>query len=148
MISEHSIEIDAPASVVWSVFAETERWAEWTPSVVRVVGLDGADLAVSHRFEIKQPRVPKLVWAVTELDPGRSWTWRQKSFGSVTDAEHVVEPLGTDRTLVTQRIDQRGWAGAIVARLLGRMTRRYLDMEATGLKEASEARHGAHATDA
>ena len=37
------------------------------------------------RFEIKQPRLPKLVWEVTEVEPGVSWTWRQRSPGG-TDA--------------------------------------------------------------
>lgn len=140
MITESSIEIEASPEVVWRVFADVERWPSWTASVRRVTPLDGADLAVGRSFEIRQPRFPRLVWTVTELDPGRGWTWRQRSPGATTLAVHEVVPLdGGRRTLVRQRIDQRGPAGVLVGLLSRGLTRRYLTMEADGLKQASEA---------
>ncbi len=139
MITESSIEIEASPEVVWRVFADVERWPAWTASVRRVTPLDGADPAVGRRFEIRQPRFPRLVWTVTELDPGRGWTWRQRSPGATTLAVHEVLPLdGGRRTLVRQRIDQRGPAGVLVGLLSRGLTRRYLTMEAEGLKQASE----------
>lgn len=140
MITESTIEIDASPEVVWRVFADVEQWPAWTASVRRVTPLDGADLAVGRRFEIRQPPFPRLVWTVTELDPGRSWTWRQRSPGATTSAVHEVAPLdGGRRTLVRQRIDQRGPGGVLVGLLSRGLTRRYLTMEAEGLKQASEA---------
>ena len=78
MISDAHIEIDASAGVVWDVFVDVERWPEWTASVERIVALDGPAIEVGNRFEIKQPRMPTLVWEVTEVRPGVSWTWRQR----------------------------------------------------------------------
>jgi uncharacterized membrane protein len=63
MITESSVEIDAPASLVWDVFSDVERWPEWTDSVTRLVALDGPGLAIGKRFEIKQPKLPTLVWS-------------------------------------------------------------------------------------
>ena len=140
MITDKSIEIDAPAPVVWQVFSDVERWSEWTESVDQVTGLDGPELEVGRRFRIEQPKFPKLVWQVTELEPGRSWTWRQKSPGGTTLAVHEVEPLGPDRTLVKQRIDQRGPIGWVVGKLTKKLTHRYMEMEAEGLKARSEER--------
>src|SRR3954470_19095668 len=111
MITDCGVDIDAPAAVVWEVFSDVERWPEWTASVTRLVALDGPALEVGHRFEIKQPRMPKLVWEVTEVAPGVSWTWRQRAPGATTEASHEVVAQGPDRTLVRQRIDQRGPAG-------------------------------------
>jgi len=142
MITESSIEIDAPADVVWDVFADVEHWPEWTESVDGLVALDSPELEVGRRFELDQPRLPKLVWEVTELDPGRSWTWRQRSPGATAFASHWVEPLPGGRTLVRQRIDQRGPVGALTGLLMRRLTRRYLDLEGRGLKAASERRVG------
>lgn len=144
MITESGIEIDAPAGVVWEVFSDVERWPEWTASVTRLVALDGPELFVGNRFEIKQPRMPKLVWAVTDMSPGASWTWVQRSPGGLTVARHDVLPGGGDsegRTRIHQRLEQRGPVGALVGLLMRSMTRRYLDLEAEGLKARCEHLH-------
>jgi ligand-binding SRPBCC domain-containing protein len=140
MITDSNVEIDAPAGTVWDVFTEVERWPEWTPSVDRLVGLDGPGLQVGRRFEIAQPRLPRLVWEVTAVDPGTSWTWTTRRAGATTLATHEVVDRGDGRTLVRQRIDQRGPLGVVVGALMRRQTRRYLDLEAKGLKARSEER--------
>lgn len=138
MITESSVSIDAPSSLVWDVFSDVEHWPEWTASVTRLVGLDGPELAVGRRFEIKQPKLPKLVWEVTDVVPGLSWTWAQSSAGGATSARHALTPITDGRTLVRQEVDQRGPIGALVGRMMVRTTRRYLEMEAQGLKARSE----------
>ena len=99
-------------TVVWDVFSDVERWPEWTASVTSLIALDGPGIAVGKRFEIKQPRMPKLVWEVTDVDPGRSWTWVQRSPGGLTKASHDIEALSDGRTRVRQQIDQGGPVGA------------------------------------
>ena len=47
-----------------------------------------------------------------------------------------------------QTIDQRGPIGVAVGVLTRRLTRRYLDLEAQGLKERSEKTSSAHAASA
>jgi uncharacterized membrane protein len=148
MNTDSSVEIDAPAHVVWDVFADVEGWPQWTASVHSLTALDGAEIEPGHRFEIKQPRLPKVVWEVTAVEPKASWTWRQRSVGATTFATHVVSPLGGNRTLVEQRIDQRGPVGVITAVLLHRLTQRYLQLEAQGLKARSEERARTNASPA
>ena len=134
MIVESSIEIEAPATAVWDVYTDVERWSEWTASIERVVALDGPGIEVGKRFEIKQPRLPKVVWEVTAVEPGVAWTWRQKSPGATAVADHRVVDGGTGPTVVHQHIDQRGPVGALVGRLMLRTTKRYLELEGQGLK--------------
>ncbi|OBK74870.1 SRPBCC family protein [Mycobacterium sp. 1274761.0] len=141
MITDSAIGIDAPAQLVWDVFSDVERWPEWTTSVTSLKALDGPGLAVGKRFEIKQPRLPKLVWVVTAVDGGVSWTWELRSPGGRTVAVHEVSPDG-DRTRVRQRLDQQGPIGALVARFMRRTTKRYLELEAEGLKARSEQLNG------
>lgn len=138
MITEDGVEIDAPPQLVWEVFTDVEHWPEWTTSVTSLVGLDGSSLAVGRRFAIKQPGMSKLVWTVTELDPGRSWTWVQRSPGVRVTARHDVIPQPGGRTLVRQQLDQRGALGALVGRLMAKKTKRFLQLEAQGLKARSE----------
>ena len=142
MITEDSIEIDAPAQLVWQIFSDVERWPEWTPSVTSLVARDGTGLAVGKRFAIKQPGMSKLVWKVTEIDSGESWTWTQRSLGVLVTARHWVIPQPDGRTLVRQQLDQRGVLGALIGRLMIKKTRRFLEQEAQGLKARSEQLSG------
>ena len=147
MIAEDSVEIDAPAQLVWEVFSDVERWPEWTASVTSLIGLDGPALAVGRRFAIKQPGMQKLVWRATEIDPGSSWTWVQRSPGVLVSARHDVIARPGGRTLVRQQLDQRGVLGAFVGRLMVKKTKRFLELEARGLKARSEQlsrANGAH----
>ncbi|WP_123023323.1 SRPBCC family protein [Mycolicibacterium stellerae] len=141
MFTDHAIDIDAPAARVWDVFSDVERWPDWTASVTSLKALDGPGLAVGKRFEIKQPRLPRLVWQVTALDEGRSWTWEQHSPGGRTIAVHEVHPT-EGRTKVMQRLDQHGPVGSLVARMMRGTTKRYLELEAQGLKARSEQLRG------
>lgn len=137
MLSSSSVEIKASADLVWDVFSDVEHWPDWTASVTRLRGLDGAQLEVGRRFAIKQPRLPRLVWTVTEVEPGVSWTWEQRSPGGLTSARHEVAPTAGG-TVVRQELAQRGIVGSVVGVLMRQMTRRYLAMEAQGLKTRSE----------
>ncbi|HWF27326.1 MAG TPA: SRPBCC family protein [Mycobacterium sp.] len=138
MFNEDAIGIDAPPQLVWDVFSDVERWPEWTPSVTSLVGLDGPALAVGKRFAIKQPGMSKLVWTVTEIDNGSSWTWVQRSPGVLVTARHFVNAQPGGRTLVRQQLDQRGVLGALVGRLMVKKTKRFLQIEAQALKARSE----------
>ncbi len=138
MFNQDSVEIDAPPQLVWDVFSDVERWPEWTASVTSLVGLDGPALAVGRRFAIKQPGMQKLIWKVTEIDSGSSWTWVQRSPGVLVTARHDVTAQSGSRTLVRQQLDQRGVLGALVGRLMVKKTKRFLELEAQGLKARSE----------
>jgi len=138
MFNEDSIEIDAPPQLVWDVFSDVERWPEWTDSVTSLAGQDGSALAVGRAFAIKQPGMQKLVWRVTEIEPGTSWTWVQRFPGVNVVARHFVTARPGGGTLVRQELDQRGVLGAPVGWLMVKKTRRFLEMEARGLKARSE----------
>jgi uncharacterized membrane protein len=138
MFAEDSVEIDAPPQLVWEVFTDVERWPQWTASVTSLVGLDGPGLAVGRRFAVKQPGMQKLVWQVTEIDAGSSWTWVQRSPGVNVVARHYVSARPDGGTLVRQQLDQGGALGALVGRLMVKKTKRFLELEAQGLKARSE----------
>ena len=138
MFKQDSVEIDAPPQLVWDVFSDVERWPEWTASVTSLVGQDGPALAAGRRFAIKQPGMQKLIWTVTEIEPGSSWTWVQRTPGVRVTARHWVTAQAGGRTLVRQQLDQRGALGALVGRLMVKKTKRFLELEGQGLKARSE----------
>jgi uncharacterized membrane protein len=145
---DNQVEIEADAAAVWPVFTDVARWPEWTASVIEATGLDSPDVDVGNRFAIRQPRLPRLVWEVTEVSPGRSWAWRNHSFAAVSIATHELVPSAPGRTLVHQRLQLRGPLGVLTAVLRRRLMRRYLALESAGLKRRVEQLPGPSAATA
>jgi uncharacterized protein YndB with AHSA1/START domain len=131
-----SIAINAPIEVVWSIFTDVERWPTWASSFTSVELIDGP-MRLGARARIRQPRLPTVVWEVTKWDPGRSWTWVVTSLGARTEANHVLTPSG-DGTIAEQSVISSGPFGRLAAFVWGSLTRRYLAIEAAGLKQRSE----------
>ena len=138
MVVQRSIDIDAPASTVWAVVSDVERWPEWTASISSVERSRTGPLAVGERVVVTQPRLPTLTYTVTEVDEGRSFTWSAGSAVSHGVGEHVLTPRVNGGCTATLRLTQRGPGARLVGVLLDRITRRYLRMEAEGLKARSE----------
>ena len=132
-----SIAINAPAERVWSVVSDVERWPRVTASVSSVERLEHGPFAVGSRARIKQPRLATMIWTVTALEPGRSFTWTASSPGMNVIGEHRVEPGPGDAVTVTLSIVQSGLLEPIVRLLYGGLTRRYIQMEAEGVKRVS-----------
>jgi len=136
-----AVEISAPRDRVWSIMSDIARWPEWTPTVTSVELLDPGPLAIGNRARIRQPRLPQAVWRITELDPGRSFTWVTRSPGVEVTARHSVEPSGTG-VRAHLALHFGGMLGPLVARITRGLNVRYLGLEAAGLRERSEASGG------
>ena len=78
------------------------------------------------------------MWTVSDLVEGERFTWTSTSPGVHTRASHRVTRTA-DGSRVTLSIDQGGVLGRLVGRLYGGLTRRYVAMEAAGLKQRSES---------
>lgn len=137
---ETDIDIDAPPATVWAVLSEVERWPEWTASMREVAWIEGGSLSLGASARVRQPGMPPLVWTVCELTPGRSFTWRNASAGLTTSGGHLIEPLGDNGARLILRVSQTGPLASLAALLSGAQTRRYVRMEAEGLKRTAEAR--------
>ena len=132
-----TVDIAAPPERVWKVMTDVELWPEWTESVQTVKRLDNGPFRVGSRARIKQPKFLPAVWEVTELDPGRSFTWVTRSPGMVASGRHRVEPTAKG-SRATLSVAYGGLLAGLVARVLARITDRYLMFEAAGLKQRSE----------
>jgi len=130
--------IAAPPETVWEILADVGRWPEWTDSIAGVERLDAGPLAVGSRVRIRQPRLPPAVWRVTAWEPGRRFTWVARGPGFRTVADHVLRPDG-DGCTAEHRIRYEGMLGGLAGLVFGRITARYLGMEADGLRARSEA---------
>lgn len=134
---EMSIAIAAPIGGVWSVMSDVERWHEWTASIRAIRRLDTGPLSVGSRAIVRQPRLPPGLWTVTAVEPGRSFTWVNRAPGIRIVGFHGLEPA--DRGVVVRlSIEMHGPLSGLMGRLTGRLTERYLALEAAGLARRSE----------
>ncbi|MDQ2709509.1 MAG: SRPBCC family protein [Actinomycetota bacterium] len=133
-----AIEIDAPAPEVWAVLTDVTRWPEWTPTMNEVRLRDGGKLGPASSAEIRQPRLPKAVWTVTEFEDGHRFAWTASGPGVRTVGDHRVEPLAGDRCRVTIGIETSGPLARPFWLLAGGLTRRYVSLEAMSLKRRCE----------
>lgn len=132
-----SIDIDAPAAKAWAALTDVEKWPSWTESMRKVEKLDAAPFGLGSRVRITQPRLPVTEWTVTEFEAGTNFAWASKRAGMTTVGGHRITPKG-DGCTVTLTILQTGLLAGLVALFYGGMTRRYVGMEAEGLKRFCE----------
>lgn len=139
---ESVTDVAASPAVLWATLVDVERWPDLIESMREVRWLDESSLAVGHRARILQPGLPAATWQVTEVEPGRSFTWRTESPGTTTVGRHAVVGAGDGASRLTLGLEVTGPVGGIYARLGGGRIRRYLGMESDGLRRAAEAAGG------
>jgi hypothetical protein len=122
----------------WAALAEVTAYPRWTASMSTVEPLDGAALQVGNRFRIKQPGLPPTVWRVSDVRQGESFEWEATSPGVHTVAYHRLSRRPDGTTQITIGLRQTGVLSGLIALLTAARTRRYLVMEAAGLKSAAE----------
>ncbi len=133
-----SSSIAAPPERVWAVLMDIERWPEWTQSMTKLERLQPGDLTVGSKVKVTQPKLPVNVYEVTQVEPNRYLEWRIAKPGLSIVAGHRIEPEGSG-SKVTLTIDQSGLLSPLVGLMYGGLTRRYVAMEARGLKARSES---------
>ncbi len=139
MHAETSVNIDAPPADVWRVLIDVERMPTWTDSVSKAERRSGGEFAVGAKVRLTQPRLPAMVWEVTELKPEASFTWRTSRGGLTTTAGHQLRANEAGTTEVVLSIDQHGLTAGIVGLFTSKLITKYLAMEAEGLKRRCES---------
>jgi uncharacterized membrane protein len=136
---EQSIDIDAPPARVWAVLSDIDGWPGRIQTVEAVELLTRPPIGVGSRVRLKQPKLPEGTWDVTVWDAPSYFEWTQKTGGTSSVAGHRVEALGADRTRLTLTLEMRGLLIPIVALFYRGLTRRYMQLEAEGMKRAAES---------
>lgn len=131
-------DVDAGAEQLWAAVADPVSWPQWTESMTSVELLDGR-LAPGARARIVQPGLPRSSWVVTEFVSGESFVWTTTSGGVTTTGSHTVRRLDGGRSRIELGLDMHGLIAPLLRLALGRRFRRYVTMEADGLKAAAEA---------
>jgi len=135
---EQTVAINALPAKVWAALINVENWPSWTKSVETVKRLDANAFGMGSEAQVKQPKLPAFVWKVVEFEPGAFFAWEVNARGVRSYGGHRISPTDGGCT-VTLTIRQNGPMAWLAALLYGGMSRRYVDMEAQGLKRYCEA---------
>jgi hypothetical protein len=123
--------VDAPTE---RVMVDVARWPEWTPTVTSVDRLDDGPLSVGSQVRLRQPKLGKATWVVTEIVAGHCFTWEARAPGLRSVATHEVVSEGNG-SRVTLAVTQLGPTGAVAALVWRRLMQRYVDLEAASLEK-------------
>lgn len=127
-------EVAADIDRVWAVQTDIERWPEWTASVRSAVRCEDGPFILGSSAWLEQPWLRPALWRVTEIDPPRFFAWESRSPGVRSRGEHRLTPLPDGRVRVELVVVQTGPLAGLTGLLGGRGLRRYLRMEADGLR--------------
>ncbi|MEU1885580.1 SRPBCC family protein [Micromonospora sp. WMMD987] len=136
---ETTTEIDADIDTVWAVQTDVERWPEWNASVRTAGRGEAGPLALGATARLEQPRLRPTYWQVTEFDPPRCFVWESTAPGVRSRGEHRIVPLPDGRVRVELVLVLTGPLAMLTGWLGGRLVRRYLRLEADGLRQRCEA---------
>jgi uncharacterized membrane protein len=129
--------VHAPADRVWQLLVDVERWPTWTASMKEIKRLEDGPLVVGSRSRVIQPKGRPTVWTVTELEPGRNFTWVASRPGLSLAAVHRIGDAG-DGVRTTLEFTASGPLAWLTFLIAGSRVRCYVDMENAGLKRAAE----------
>jgi uncharacterized protein YndB with AHSA1/START domain len=137
MRHEVTTTIAAPADLVWQTVADVAAWPEWTPTMTEVHRIDDGELREGSVARVRQPKQPLRTWTVTDLVPGRSFTWVSRGAGLRMTADHTVTPVDGG-TAVELTFGMSGPLAPLVNLLAGKLIRAAVDTEAASLKARCE----------
>jgi len=124
---DHTLEIDAPSSVVWDVITDFERYGDWNPFVVACRSTLRVGDPIEMRVHVFRAFAQKQIESVVEHEPGRSFRYglADGPLGALESSRsHCVTAIDDHRTRYESRFELAGWLSPVVVALLGRSLRR------------------------
>jgi uncharacterized protein YndB with AHSA1/START domain len=138
MVLEDTIEIDVSSDRVWQVTTDIEAWPKWAPAMENIRREDSGDFKLGSTALIKQKQMPKTRWTVTEIDPGKHFTWQARVFGMDMWATHIITP--GDRAVTNLlRIEMKGLLITLLGPIMKTLVAKSLKEENQGLKHYCES---------
>ncbi|MDB5972527.1 MAG: hypothetical protein JWQ90_4977 [Hydrocarboniphaga sp.] len=120
-IIDKTIEIKAPASIVWEVITDLAAYPQWNPFCVACSSTlkpgDPIDLTVKLFARPQKQRE----W-IKQHVPGKRLGYSMKPvpLGALSShRSHEVKSIGNDRTRYASRFELRGWMVPLVRGLMG-----------------------------
>jgi uncharacterized protein YndB with AHSA1/START domain len=134
---DSTVDIAAPPAAVWAATVDVEAWPTWNPTTPTVRRQERGPIGPGSTVIVIQPKLRPATWTVREAVRDVSFVWDTTGPGYVVAARHEIRPRGDGSTLRLQVV-MTGVLSPVVWLVTGGVVRRYLDLEAAGLKNHCE----------
>ena len=136
MTLETRTSTTATPDQVWAVLSDLDGWPGWLPTVDSLEREDpDRPHEVGAAYLVKQPRLPKARWVITDWRAGEGFVWESKTPGARTTGTHELRPAGDGGTEIFLGVEWNGPMAGVARLMFGRLTQRYIDTEASALAE-------------
>jgi uncharacterized protein YndB with AHSA1/START domain len=143
---ENKIQISAPITKVYALYADVPNWPSWDVEV-KSASIEGPVVS-GARGVIVPHGGPKSVLNFVKVQPNKSMVMTCKLPLCVMRFDYELASTGTanhERTEATHRVTFEGLLAPIFGRLIGSGMRKSLPKAMQGLKQAAEAGSGSNA---
>lgn len=120
-IIDKTIEIQAPASIVWEVITDLGAYPQWNPFCVECSSTLKPGDPIDMRVKLFARPQRQREW-MQEHVPGRrlSYSMKPVPMGALSSGRsHEVKSIGKDRTRYCSHFELRGWMLPLVRGLMG-----------------------------
>lgn len=139
-IIDRTLEIDAPADVVWEVISDLPRYGEWNPFCIAVKSTlkpgDPIDMQVKL---MSRPQFQREF--MIHCEPGQGFAYRMKPVpgGALSShRSHAITAVDAQSSRYRSYFHMRGWLLPLVGGLLGRRLQAGFAGMNQGVKQRAE----------
>lgn len=139
-VIDRTLEIAAPADVVWEVITDFPRYGEWNPFILKCESSLVPGEPIDLRVKLMAVPQPQREW-ISEHVPGQRFGYSMKPMplGALSSKRsHSVEPQVSGHTLYHSHFELNGWLMPVVRGLLGRRLEKGFAGMTTGIQTRAE----------
>ncbi len=123
LITDSSIDIDAPADVVWRVLTDFDAYGEWNPFQVECSSTLEPGAPLDMKFRLGPGGLRSAREYIVDVDPGKTFAYSMKRvpLGAVRSLRrHTVIDLGDGRSRYESHFEITGPVSGLVKLTLGK----------------------------
>jgi Polyketide cyclase / dehydrase and lipid transport len=134
---ECEVTFQADPATVWRIWTDVARWPEWDASK-EIAQMDGEFQAGSSGW-VKKHNALGGTFAITEVNPGRSWVSESPLPLGRVIFDHIVEPRPGGQVRVAKGVRVEGGSAGLFRVLAAPRMRRDIEASLAALRQRAQA---------
>jgi hypothetical protein len=134
---ECEVTFQADPATVWQIWTDVARWPEWDASK-EIAQMDGEFQAGSSGW-VKKHNALGGTFAITKVEPGRSWVSESPLPLGRVIFDHVVEPRPGGQVRVAKGVQVEGGSAGLFRVLAAPRMRRDIEASLAALQQRAQA---------